>query len=830
MLKKLLPFALRRLGRHKLTTIINILGLTLGVLSCLVIYLYVSFEFSYDTFHADRDRIYRVGLWMTGPAGKIGEGASLPPPLAADLRREATGFSTVAGIYTDDCKVIIPETGKPDRVFPGIQEGKRQHITFADPQYLEIFHYKWLAGNSTTALKAPFSVVLTESAAKRYFGHGSPGDWMGRSVVYYDSLSVSVSGIVEDWQQNSDFTFTDLISYPTIEHSWVRKEISGWNMFESSANAFVKLAPGTTVAQVEKQFPAFFKLHETFIGDTKGGLKLQPLSDIHFNSTFEDDYGRRAHKPTLYALAGIALFILLIAAINFVNLSTAQAVLRAREVGVRKVLGSSRAGLIWQFLSETGIIVLASMVLALLLAGPVITVLHGDLLWGPSVLPEGVRFRIADPNTWVFVGLTFTITCLLAGWYPARALSSFLPVITLRGQGSQQLNSKSYLRKGLIVFQFTVSLVFIIGTIMMGRQIHYMINTDLGYNKNAIVTVRLPGGPGHQKSALAAEISRIAGVRQVSVSSNSPGASGHNGTVLENRGATYVRIDAGYDYVDTGFMSLYGLSLIAGRNFFPSDSLRWGSSPATGYRAFIINETAAKALGFSRPADAVGHRVSSALGGVYGPVLGVVKDFHSTSLREKIEPFVFTYQDGAGGLLSVKLASANLSGGTMKGVLAKMEALFKRTYPKEQFNSRFFDESIARLYEQEHQTSQMMNLAMGIAIFISCIGLFGLAAFTANQRTKEIGIRKVLGASVPHLVSLLSQEFIVLVLLATLVAAPLAGWGVHQWLQDFAYRTTMPWWIYVLGGFAAIVIALLTVSFQAIRAARANPVNSLKAE
>ena len=208
MLKKLLPFALRRLGRHKLTTIINILGLTLGVLSCLVIYLYVNFEFSYDNFHADRDRIYRVGVWTTGPDGKIGEGASLPPPLAADLRREGTGFTTVAGIYTDDCKVIIPETGKPDRVFPGIQEGKRQHITFADPQYLEIFHYKWLAGNPATALKAPFSVVLTESAAKRYFGHGSPGDWMGRSVVYYDSLSVSVSGIVEDWQQNSDFAFT----------------------------------------------------------------------------------------------------------------------------------------------------------------------------------------------------------------------------------------------------------------------------------------------------------------------------------------------------------------------------------------------------------------------------------------------------------------------------------------------------------------------------------------------------------------------------------------------------------------------------------------------
>jgi putative ABC transport system permease protein len=603
----------------------------------------------------------------------------------------------------------------------------------------------------------------------------------------------------------------------------VRNDISGWNAFESSANAFVKLSPGTTVAQAEKQFPAFFKLHETFIGDTKGGLTLQPLSDIHFNSAFGDDYGRRAHKPTLYALAAIALFILLIAAINFVNLSTAQAILRAREVGVRKVLGSSRAGLVWQFLSETGIIVLASMVLALLLANPVITALHG-------FIPEGVRFRVADPNTWVFIGLTVTVTCLLAGCYPAWALSSFLPVIALRGQGSQQLNSRSYLRQGLIVFQFAVSLVFILGTIMMGRQIRYMINTDLGFKKDAIVTIVLPWEQGNRHAALATEISRITGVSQVSLSSNSPGARGHNGTVLENRGATYVRIDAGYDFIDTSFMSLYGLTLIAGRNFFPSDSVRLGTVPAKGYRAFIINEAAAKALGFSRPADAVGHRVSSALGGIIGPVLGVVKDFHATSLRDKIGPFFFTYQSDGGGVLSVKLASANLSGGTMKGIFTKIEALFARSYPKEQFNSRFFDESIARLYERENQTARMMNIGMGIAIFISCMGLFGLAAFTANQRTREIGIRKVLGASVPHLVSLLSREFIVLVLLAALIAAPLAGWGIHQWLQDFAYRTTMPWWIYALGGFAAIVIALLTVSFQTIRAARANPVNSLKAE
>ncbi|HEY6900172.1 MAG TPA: ABC transporter permease [Puia sp.] len=289
MIKNQLLFALRRLSRHKLTTTINILGLTLGMLSCLVIYLYVSFEFSYDTFHADRDRIYRVVTWSTDRNGMTDSGASLPPPLAADLRREATGFSAVTGLYTVDTKVIIPEAGKPDRVFTRTLGGEREQITFADPQYFDIFRYKWLAGNPATALKAPFSVVLTESEALRYFGRANPEDWMGRSIVYYDSLTVSVSGIVEDWKQNTDFDFTDLISYPTIAHSFMQKEVSGYNSFESGANAYVKLSPHTTVAQVEKQFPAFFKKHETFLGDTKAGLKLQPLTDIHFNSAYNDD-------------------------------------------------------------------------------------------------------------------------------------------------------------------------------------------------------------------------------------------------------------------------------------------------------------------------------------------------------------------------------------------------------------------------------------------------------------------------------------------------------------------------------------------------------------
>jgi ABC-type lipoprotein release transport system permease subunit len=838
MRKKQLLFALRRLSRHKLTTSINILGLTLGVLSCVVIYLYVAYEFSYDKFHADADRIYRVVGSMTTPNGMHHDDAGLAAPASADLRRETTGFSAVTGLYVDDTRVLVPMAGKTARVIPEISGDQLEHMTFADSDYLKFFHYQWLAGSPATALQKPFSVVLTESEARLYFQGGRPEDWMGRSVVYYDSLTVTVTGIVKDWKQNSDFGFKDLISYNTLEHSFLQKDIQGWNRWGSNINVYVKLSPGTTAAQAEKQLPAFMQRHMPHRpGGATFGLLLQPLADIHFNATYQDSYGRRAHKPTLFALAGIALFILVIAAINFINLSTAQSILRAKEVGVRKVLGSSRGDLVRQFLIETGTVVVAAMTLALLLADPVIVALHG-------FIPDVVRLHLSDPNTWLFIGVTVGVTCLLAGWYPARALSSFLPVISLKGQGVLQLNAKSYLRKGLIVFQFTVSLLLIIGTMMVGRQIHYMLNTDLGFNKDAIVTIDIPRTKpwdqrDHRTVVLATGIRQLAGVQKVSLNTGSPeawgpGLMGH----LEHQGATDVTIDVDANQIDTGYISLYGLTLIAGRNFYISDTMRLGarpvspgSNPAQGAtQAYILNETAARALGFSRPADVVGQQVSEGEGMMLGPVVGVVKDFHSLSLHEKIKPFYFSMQTRAGGQLSVKLSSAGVSAGKVRTLMTNMESVFKKIYPGTAFQSQFFDEALEQLYTQERQTSEIMNIAMGIAIFISCMGLFGLAAFTANQRTREIGIRKVLGADVPRLVALLSTEFILLVGLSTVIAAPVAGWGVHQWLQDFAYRTSMPWWIYVAAGVAAIVIALLTVSYQAIRAATANPVKSLRVD
>ena len=834
MLKKQLLFALRRLSRHRLTTGINILGLTLGTLSCLVIYLYASFEFSYDKFHPDANRIYRVVASIAAPNGMQIKAAGLTAPLGPSLRAEASGLSAVTTLHTEDTRVLIPIPGKPPRIIPSISEVESEHIIFADTDYLKIFQYQWLAGNPATALKKPFSVVLTESEALRYFESGKPEDWIGRPVTYFDSLTVSVTGIVKDWKQNTDFGFKDLISYGTMEHSFLGSELNNWGRWGSNINAYVKLSPGTTAAQAEQQFPDFFRRHSHVPPGQKiqSSLSLQPLADIHFNAAYQDSYGRRAHKPTLFALAGIALFILIIAAINFINLSTAQSILRAKEVGIRKVMGSSVGGIVRQFLIETAIIVVVAIALALPLADPVISALHG-------FIPEGVRLHLANLDTWLFIGATFLITCLIAGYYPGRALSSFLPVLSLKGQGVRQLNSKSYLRKGLIVFQFTVSLLFIIGTLMVSRQIHYMLNTDLGFNKDAILTIDLPRGqPNNRKALLAAEISKIAGVQQVSVNTADPETRYHEmrGSYLALQGNPDSKITPEADDIDPAYIPLYGLTLVAGRNFNLADTVRRGipasaTTPAqAGYRAFILNESAARALGFNRPADAVGQQLEGGLRGTTGPVVGVLKDFHSDDMHSTIQPFVYWMEAGQGFQLSVKLSSTGFGADKVKTLMKNMESVFKNVYPGETFQSRFFDESIKQLYTEERQTSEMMNIAMGIAIFISCMGLFGLAAFTANQRTREIGIRKILGAGVFQVVSLLSKEFILLVGLSTLIAAPVAGWGVYKWLQNFAYRTSLPWWIFVLAGTAAMGIALLTVSYQAIRAATANPTKSLRVE
>ena len=834
MLQNYFKTAWRNLVRNKVNTTINVLGLTLGITVCLIIFLLVRFELSYDRFHPDKDRIYRIVVNTGGPDGERQFGF-ITTALPDDARKEISGFESVAAFDNLYSAVSVPRPGRENRVFDAAKAGEEPSpVIIAEPQFFDVFHYRWLAGNAATALNEPFRVVLSEKEATKYFGPQSPGQpqspehpksadhpqspdqWLGRQVIYRDSLAVTVSGIVADWDQHSDYAFRDFISYPTIAHSFLKDDFeSSWGMWDYDAQSIVKLAPGVTKAQVERQFPAFMARHKVGPKEFKMALSLQPLADIHFNEKYADDFARKASLPTLYGLAAIAAFILLIAAINFINLSTAQSVQRAREIGVRKVLGGRRPAIILQFLSEALLIVLSATALTLLITGPLLLALQ-------SLLPRGVKLEVFQGPTLLFLAVTVVVTCLLAGLYPARVLSAYQPALSLKGQGIQQLNSRSYLRKALIVFQFTVSLIFIIGTMIIGRQIHYMLNSDLGFDHDAIVIVRAnQDRPNHKRAVLAQKFRELPDVQLVARHMEPPTAKGHPGTFIEREGnvASDKKVMASFEMCDTDYIRLYGMHILAGRNLFPSDTIN----------EFLVNETCARQLGFRRPADALGHLVDIGMAGGNGPIVGVIRDFHSKSMHEPITPFFMSTYEGAERDISVKLATSGQSVGHLKDVLARMEKAWKEVYPTKKFEYVFFDESIAQLYEKEEKTARIMNIAMGIAIFIACMGLFGLAAFVAEQRTKEIGIRKVLGATVTDIVSMLSRDFVRLVVIAIVIASPVAWYFMHQWLQDFAYRVPISWWIYGIAGACAVMIALATVSAQAIRAAMANPVESLRA-
>ncbi|MVM32564.1 FtsX-like permease family protein [Spirosoma sp. HMF4905] len=811
MLRNYFKTSIRNLTKHKVSTLINLFGLTLGVTACLVIYLITSFELSYDTFHPDGERIYRlVGDVKYNATDETHPVGFLPGPVPLALRKEVAGIETVAAFHNIDSDVLIPNgKEKPIRFESRRRTGGNAEIVVVEPQYFDIFKYQWLAGNPKTALNEPFKLVLSEEKAHTYFGNLPLTEILGKELIYQDSVRVSVAGIVKDWAKPTDFTFTDFISFATIRASQLKRDINldDWNDNWSASQAFVKLPTGSTPAQLAAPFQQFSKRH--FQKEMKFWPSLQPLSDLHFNDNYRDNYSRKAHLPTLYGLMAIAGFILLIAAINFINLSTAQSVQRAKETGIRKVMGSSRTNLVLQFLSETAFLTFLAVLISLALVSPILSVFQ-------SLTPKGLTFDLFSWQTLVFLGVVTLITSLLSGFYPSWVLSSYVPALTLKGQTALTGGQKGYLRKGLIVFQFTVSLAFIIGTLMVGRQLNYMRNKDLGFSTDAIIEVHTLRD--EKSLVLANKIRQLAGVEMATLQWFPPMGQAYMVTKLKYSGKKDVEMDVSAKVGDANFIPLYKLRLLAGRNYLKSDSLR----------EIVINATYAKALGFKKPADAVNQLIQ--FQDKQYPIVGVVADFHEQSFHEKISPVFIGYMPRQAKDIGVKLATKGGQLSDLKATLASIEQQWKAVYPDNKFDYAFLDESIANLYEKEQKTGQLVNMATAIAILISCMGLFGLATFTAQQRTKEIGVRKVLGASVPSIVALLSKDFLVLVVIALVIASPIAWWAMSQWLKDFAYKVDLEWWVFALAGILAIVIALLTVGFQSIKAALTNPVKSLRSE
>jgi hypothetical protein len=721
---------------------------------------------------------------------------------------------------------------------PGGSNGEPQRfaddgsIAIAEPQYFDIFRYRWLSGNAATALAMPNSVVLTAEKARKYFGDVDPDRIIGRTLYYQDSLMVTVTGIVADWTGNSDFNFSQWISYATIPVSFLNKEITldAWNEMNRSSQVMIKLAKDVKPSQIDAQFTAFVKRH--YGQQLAFAARLKPLSGIHFHREY-GGAGRKASLPVLYTLMAVAGFILILAIVNFVNLSTAQSMQRAKEIGVRKVLGGSRSNIAVQFFTEILVLTVAAVGLAALMVKPVFS-LFTDLI------PAGVRFRL-DGDTLLFLLLVTAMTTLLAGFYPAKVLGNYEPTVTLKGITAAPGGEKGMLRKGLIVFQFTISLLFIIASLVIGLQLRYMLHSALGFKTDAILTIDPPRDkqPGKlaffasdrirsqqpaivekdKTAVLIDKIRQLAGVEQVIREGGPPMGPGHSkfgGGGLKNSDE---KIEVSFHFGNDNYIPFYGMRLIAGRNLLPGDSTR----------EVLISETCAHALGFADVSKAIGREVSVNPFEAY-PVAGVVADFFENSFHQPTWPIIIRHDPRAEIAIAVKIAAKGMTAGELKTLIGHIEKNWKAVFPGAPFSYSFLDESIANMYADDLRTGLLTNVAMGITVFISCLGLLGLAIFSTERRTREIGIRKVLGATVSGIMVMLCKEIVLLIVLALLIATPLAWYFMHGWLQGFAYRTALSGWIFVAAGAAAIGIALLTVGFQAMKTARANPVKTLRTE
>jgi ABC-type antimicrobial peptide transport system permease subunit len=778
----------------------------------LVIFLITKHELGFDTFHAEKERIYR--LITENQKGVLGAG--MLNPIIDPVREEITGLETAAIFYNFNTKVRINNNNEV-KYFEDARPGLDPYtIIVTDPAYFDIFRYDWLAG-SPDALNAPYMAALTLDKAAKYFGDLPVDQYIGKLLTYGDSLHVSVAGILKPWDKKTDFIFTDFISSASIPGSELRFIINmtAWGMWSNATQVYVKLFPGIETATVEKQLTA---LGDKYIfrapNDAPPKFLLQPFADIHFNTQVgEDFHTHRAHLPTLYGLMAIAAFILIIAVCNFINLSTAQSMQRNKEMGVRKILGGKRINLIFQMLGETLLITLFASAFSLALANILIGGFH-------SFVPQGLTPGLLHPFTWLFLVAVILCTTLLAGLYPAKVLSGASPVAVMKGGSPHRGGSKNVLRQALIVFQFTISLILIICTLVISDQIRYMLNRDLGFTQDAIVNISSFKG---NSAVFAEEIKKFPFVEMVSLNSSPPANKRHSGTIFKyNDGGEEREIIGALEFVDEHYIPLYGFNLLAGRNLLQSDHMR----------EFVVNESFARQLGFNDPYDAVGKEVWSGQTDRIRDlqIVGVISDFHALPLYEQIGPMAISATAMAKRMITVKLSIAGQNTKAVKSMLADIEKTWKEINPYERFELTFYDDTIAAFYEKESNTAQIINASMLMAIFISCLGLFGLVVFTTKQRTKEIGIRKVLGAGIFQILALLSGGFVRLVFIAAVIASPVAWYLMDKWLAGFAYHVPVRWWIFVLACLFALLIALATISIQTFKVATENPVNAIKSE
>ncbi|HJP62005.1 MAG TPA: ABC transporter permease, partial [Mucilaginibacter sp.] len=767
MFRNYFKIAYRGFLKHKLFTLINVIGLSIGISAALVIYLIVHFDLTFDKFHKDGDRIYRV-VTNFSFNGSPGNNAGVCGPLPWAAKNGVTGLQQVAPIFRlFQPNVVIPNGSKMSSRFK-----IHENVIVADGDYFKLFGYKWLAGSAATALNAPYQVVLTSEQAEKYFPGVRYEQMLGRTVVY-DTLKTTVTGIVQTIKQNTDFIFNDFISFPTAFSNPSLKEqlrLNNWGGTSPEYQLFVKLAPQTTTAGIERQLNDIMKKNYKGRPGVTETFALQPLSDIHFNNLYGTFNGRVADKTTLLELSGIALFLLLLACINFINLTTAQSVQRAKEIGIRKTMGSTRKQLIFQFLSETFLISLVAVMISAAMA-PVI------LKFFAGFVPAGVNANLfSQPGILLFLALLTIVVSLLSGFYPALVLSGYKTVSVLKNQ-SQNNSSKTrsgLLRKSLTVAQFGIAQFFIMATIMVSKQVYYAVHKDLGFKKDAILIVNSPWKNRQVRlnQLLLNKFRAIPQIELISMGRDAPAAGDLFSTEATYKdGKKEIKLENfGVRFGDENYIKVYHIKLLAGRNLMPGDTSK----------AVLINNTLAKQFGFKNPQDAVGKVISKYNGSADDMLIaGVVADFNAESMHAAIAPVAIMTSTNFyfNGTFHIALKPQTAGSDDWKTAISGMEKAWKQIYPEDDFEYSFFDESIAKLYFNEQNISALLSWATGLSILISCLGLLGLAIYTTTQRTKEIGVRKVLGATVAQIATLLSAELVWLIALSFLIISPVAWYA-----------------------------------------------------
>ncbi len=779
MLRNYLKIAYRNLKRRKGYTFINVGGLGLGLACCFLIMLFVRHELSFDRFHEKAERIYRIL-----PADEQGPAASTP---------SATGPDVAAVFPGVEAFVRVRPYGSPYLKVDGRSRRVSDYFK-ADPSFFEVFDFPLLRGNPETALIDPHSLVLTESSARALFGSENP---MGKTVTYGDDIELTVTGVMADVPANSHLQFSYLGSFNMLPE--LRGEGALHNYTDLNYHTYLLLQQGTDAAALERQMSEL--VAERYEGYS---VRLQPLTNIHFATDIRFDAAITRSIRYLYVFSAVALLILLIACVNFTNLATARATQRAKEVGVRKAVGAQRRQVVFQFLGESVLLSLLALglafVLVMLLMPTFGTVIGAEVNLGGSL----------DVIV-LFIGIGLAAG-LLAGSYPAFYLSAFRPARVLKGDQAQQRSGR-WLQKALIVFQFAAAIVLLVGTFTVYDQLHFMRSQDLGFEEEHVLFFQAPASVESGYDAFKQELLQNPQIQSVALSTP-PGRVGTNrgynwpgATREEDEGDDFWTIIAGSGYLET-----MGIDLKAGRAF---------ASMADTQDVYILNETAVQMLEWEDP---VGHSFR-AWDRPMGRVIGVVEDFHFQSLHSQIEPVVINFKPGWVSTVAVRVAP-----GALPGALDYIQSVWDRFSPGYAFNYTFLDEDFGRAYAAEEALIQRFGFFAAGAILIACLGLFGLAAYAAERRTKEIGVRKVLGASTPGLMALLSKDFLMLVGIAFVIAAPLAYYAMNRWLQDFAYRIDIGVGVFALAGVLAVLIALATVSYQALRAALADPVEALRSE